>query len=316
MNDLIKRMKVSEQEVDEAATLALQEIDYLKEAKEKKARQEEEAEAVQESFESEEISRALDEDSRIEDILDSLEEVEPGTKEKVFDHIIARHYGIRPKKKKNIDLVKYSSIEGKLKETNPQVDSLQAKIKQFLEANPYVKDKLNNLKWLAEASVIDPTTTKIYLSSLTQVYKCLGKEALKDETNEALAGDNRIRGYGFAVYNAGVVATSILSSPEILILLIINFLGLLSFDYSIKAPDNNRYREKLFKYLKTKCSDLETNLSLSESYARKLLAQAEQVEYTSLELSYSNALEISRRREKAVTYLKSSIATLEKIRQV
>ena len=185
MNDLIKRMKVSEQEVDEAATLALQEIDYLKEAKEKKARQEEEAEAVQESFESEEISRALDEDSRIEDILDSLEEVEPGTKEKVFDHIIARHYGIRPKKKKNIDLVKYSSIEGKLKETNPQVDSLQAKIKQFLEANPYVKDKLNNLKWLAEASVIDPTTTKIYLSSLTQVYKCLGKEALKDETNEA-----------------------------------------------------------------------------------------------------------------------------------
>jgi len=316
MNDLIKRMKVNERDVDEVATLALQEIDYLKEAKEKEIRQQEEVIAVQEAFEGEEISVLIDEDSRIEDILDSLEEVEPGTKEKVFDHIIARHYGVKPKKKKNHDLVKYSSIVEELKETNPQVDSLQARIKQYLETSPYMKDEMKNLKWLAEASAIDITTADIYLSSLAQVQKCLGKKALKDEKEEASSIDSKIKGYGFAFYNAGSIATSILTDPELLFLLFNNILGLFSLDVSIKTQDNNRYRAKLFKHLRTKCSDLETNLSISESYARKLLVQVEQVENTCLELSYSNALEISRRREKAFAYLKSSIATLEKIHQL
>jgi len=312
MNDLIKRMKVSERDVGEAATFALQEIDDLKEAKEKEIRQQEDIPA-QEYVESEEI---IDQNSRIEDILNSLEEVEPGTKEKVFDHIIGRHYGIKPKKKKNNDLVKYSSIEEKLIDINPQVDLLQKKINQFLEATPYVKDELKNLKWLAEASVIDTTIADIYLSSLAQVYKCLGKKCLKDEKKEALATDVRIKGYGFAVYNAVVVATSIIFIPELLACLLGNIFGLWILDNSLISQDGNRYREKLFKHLQTKCSNLETDLSISESYAKKLLLQAEQVENTSLELSYSNALEISRRRKKAITYLKSSIETLEKISQL
>ena len=312
MNDLIKRMKVSERDVGEAATFALQEIDDLKEAKEKEIRQQEDI-AAQEYVESEEI---IDQNSRIEDILNSLEEVEPGTKEKVFDHIIGRHYGIKPKKKKNNDLVKYSSIEEKLKETNPQVDSLQAKIKQYLEATPYVKDELKNLKWLAEASAIDTTTADIYLGSLAQVNKCLGKKYLKDEKEEALVVDNRIKGYGFAVYNAVIVATSIIFTPYLLLFIAGNMPGIMFSDFTLRSPDSNRYREKLFKHLQTKCNDLETNLSISESYTKKLLSQAEQVEHTSLELSYSNSLAVSSRRQKAIAYLKSSIERLEKISQL